>query len=138
MKHDQHLTSLPWNDYELLDSGENMKLERFGEIIVARPETQALWKKNKPELWGSAHAVFTFHDKKGDWNMKKSVPESWELSRGPIKFLARLTGFKHIGIFPEQAPNWEWLSEQCRDVVRPDITKCRRCQGVCGNNNEND
>lgn len=124
MKFDQHLVSIKWNDYELLDSGDNMKLERFGEIVIARPETQALWKKLRPELWKDVHAEFAppaGGSQKGEWNIKKPVPESWELSRGPIKFLARLTGFKHTGVFPEQAPNWEWLSERCRDIRRPDM-----------------
>ncbi|MEK7126317.1 MAG: class I SAM-dependent methyltransferase [Patescibacteria group bacterium] len=119
MTNDKHIVSESWNDYELLDSGDNMKLERFGEIIVARPETQALWRKLRPELWNSAHAVFEFKNNKGSWDMKKPVPESWELKWNDARFLARLTGFKHTGIFPEQAPNWEWLSERCRDVVRP-------------------
>lgn len=116
---DEHLVSLPWSDYELLDSGENMKLERFGGIIVARPETQALWKKQRPELWEDTHAEFAFRDKKGEWRMKKSVPESWELSWHDARFSARLTGFKHTGIFPEQAPNWQWLSAQVKDIGNP-------------------
>jgi 23S rRNA (cytosine1962-C5)-methyltransferase len=119
MKNDAHLVSLPWSDYELLDSGENMKLERFGTIVVARPETQALWKKQKPELWESAHAGFAFKDKKGAWTMKKPVSESWELSWKNARFLARLTGFKHTGIFPEQSPNWEWLSAHVKDIGSP-------------------
>ena len=112
MMREQTLTSLPWSDYELLDSGENMKLERFGDIIVARPETQALWKKLKPELWDTAHAVFAFQEKKGAWTIHKPVPESWKLSFGDAQFLARLASFKHTGIFPEQAPNWEWSRER--------------------------
>ncbi|MDD3531451.1 MAG: class I SAM-dependent methyltransferase [Candidatus Pacebacteria bacterium] len=112
MNYDHHLTSLPWSDYELLDSGDNMKLERFGEIIVARPETQALWAKQKPELWENAQAVFAFRDKKGAWDVRKPVPESWELSWRDARFTAELTGFKHTGVFPEQAPNWEWLAGQ--------------------------
>lgn len=118
MKYDHNLVCEGWTDYELLDSGENMKLERFGDIIVARPETQALWKKQKPELWDSAHAVFAFRDKKGAWNVKKPVPESWELGWGDTRFTAALTGFKHTGIFPEQAPNWEWVGAHVR-VLRP-------------------
>jgi len=116
---DQHLTSLPWNDYELLDSGDSMKLERFGDIVVARPETQALWKKLRPELWAQAHAEVAFDEKKGVWNMKKTVPESWEISWNDLRFRARLTGFKHTGIFPEQVPNWEWLSTHVGGFVNP-------------------
>ncbi|MDP2665079.1 MAG: class I SAM-dependent methyltransferase, partial [bacterium] len=114
---DRDLTTEPWSDYELLDSGDGMKLERFGAVIVARPETQALWKKQKPELWETAHAVFAFHDKKGAWTIKKPVPESWPIAWHDARFLARLTSFKHTGIFPEQEPNWEWLTQ----VVRPEM-----------------
>lgn len=121
MTHDQHLTTLPWSDYELLDSGENMKLERFGSVIVARPETQALWKKQKPELWDTAHAVFAFRDKRGAWDVRASVPESWEVSWGDAHFSAQLTGFKHTGIFPEQAPNWEWSKEQIVKLENPKV-----------------
>jgi len=117
MTHDQHLIPLPWSEYELLDSGENMKLERFGTVIVARPETQALWKKQKPELWDSAHAVFAFHDKKGAWTMMKPVPDSWPVAWENARALARLTSFKHTGIFPEQAPNWEWTANRIKDIV---------------------
>ncbi len=112
MTNDRHLAAEPWDDYELLDSGENMKLERFGDVTVARPETQALWKKGRPELWESAQAVFAFRDQKGSWDVRKPIPESWPVAWGPMTLSARLTGFKHTGIFPEQAPNWEWLSAQ--------------------------
>ena len=132
MKHDLHLVSEPWSDYELLDSGDNMKLERFGEIVVARPETQALWKKNRPKIWEDAHAEFKFEDKKGAWAFKKPVPESWQLSWKDARFLARLTSFKHTGIFPEQLPNWEWLSERCRDVRRPDMPNVLNLFGYTG------
>lgn len=121
MKYDQHLVCQGWSDYELLDSGENMKLERFGDIIVARPETQALWKKQKPELWETAHAVFAFRDKKGAWDLLKPVPESWELVWHDTHFTAALTGFKHTGIFPEQAPNWEWATEQIKKLENPKV-----------------
>ncbi|HVB20281.1 MAG TPA: class I SAM-dependent methyltransferase [Candidatus Paceibacterota bacterium] len=121
MKYDQHLTALPWNDYELLDSGDNMKLERFGVVVVARPETQALWRKQKPELWGSAHAEFAFRDKKGMWKAKKPVLEQWPVAWHNARALARLTGFKHTGIFPEQAPNWEWSQTHIAKLEKPNV-----------------
>ncbi len=114
---DCNLIATSCGDYELLDSGDNMKLERFGEIIIARPETQALWRKKKPELWGSAHATFQFKDKKGSWHMHKPVPESWVVVRTGLPLIARLTGFKHTGIFPEQAPNWEWIAKKTRSEM---------------------
>ncbi len=113
---DQHLVSLPWRDYELLDSGEHMKLERFGEITLARPETQALWQKQKPQLWAGAHATFVSEGGKGKWETHKAVPESWELTHDSLRFIARLTGFKHTGIFPEQEPNWTWIGERVKAV----------------------
>ncbi|MDD2657658.1 MAG: class I SAM-dependent methyltransferase [Candidatus Pacebacteria bacterium] len=117
MTHDQHLIAKSCGDYELLDSGDNEKLERFGTVIIRRPETQALWKKQRPELWDGAHATFAFHDKKGSWQIQKPVPDSWTVVRTGLPLIARLTGFKHTGIFPEQAPNWEWLTR----VVRPEM-----------------
>lgn len=129
MKYNQDLICEGWSDYELLDSGENMKLERFGTVIVARPETQALWKKQKPELWESAHAVFAFRDKKGAWEVKEPVPEPWELKWNDTRFTAQLTGFKHTGIFPEQAPNWEWSKAQ---IAKLENTKVLNLFGYTG------
>ncbi|HVM58856.1 MAG TPA: class I SAM-dependent methyltransferase, partial [Candidatus Paceibacterota bacterium] len=108
-------------DYELLDSGDGQKLERFGEVITARPETQALWTKQKPELWKQAHAVFEFAEKKGAWKAKKSVPESWPMKRGPLTFAARLSGFKHTGVFPEQEPNWVWVKDRVKALGTPEV-----------------
>jgi len=115
---DHDLVATSCGDYELLDSGDNMKLERFGKIVVARPETQALWKKQRPELWETAHATFTFTDKKGAWSIHTPVPESWTVVRTGIPLMARLTSFKHTGIFPEQAPNWKWIAEQIRPEMK--------------------
>ncbi|HUO56492.1 MAG TPA: class I SAM-dependent methyltransferase [Candidatus Paceibacterota bacterium] len=109
-----------WEDYELLDSGDGMKLERYGSIILARPETQALWKKSKPEVWKEAHATFKWQEGKGSWIYSKEIPESWTLKWGDVTFAVRPTLFKHTGVFPEQAANWEWLSETIksyRDVT---------------------
>ena len=118
---DHSLTALPCGDYELLDSGDNMKLERFGAVVVARPETQALWQKQKPELWDTAHAVFAFRDKKGSWDIRKPVPESWPVVREGVALSARLTGFKHTGIFPEQTPNWKWIRERVQGLEQPKV-----------------
>src|SRR3989338_1201860 len=123
---DHDLIATSCGDYELLDSGDNMKLERFGGIIIARPETQALWKKQKPELWnppaGGAHAEFNppagGQDKKGGWKINKPVPESWTVVRTGLPLIARLTGFKHTGIFPEQSPNWEWIEKKTHPEMK--------------------
>lgn len=102
-----------WADYELLDSGEHMKLERFGEIVLARPETQAIWEKQKPELWDEAAASFSFGEGgKGAWQKKPGMPEEWQIVWRDARFILKPTNFKHIGVFPEQAQQWEWIREQ--------------------------
>jgi 23S rRNA (cytosine1962-C5)-methyltransferase len=116
-----NLTVRPWRDYELLDSGDNRKLERFGKYILIRPETQAVWRASKPELWKQASAEFLWEAGKGTWvknkeakaaKETKAMPESWGFSWNDARFAMRLTSFKHTGIFPEQAANWEWIGER--------------------------
>lgn len=119
MKYDQHRIAKSCGDYELLDSGNNEKLERFGTVIIRRPETQALWAKRRDELWNDTHAIFTFKDKKGSWQILKTIPDSWVVVRTGLPLIARLTSFKHTGIFPEQSSNWEWLSSRIKDFVSP-------------------
>jgi 23S rRNA (cytosine1962-C5)-methyltransferase len=102
-------------DYALLDSGHGRKLERFGSIIVDRPEPQALWTPGKDEReWRKAHAVFAGDDDedKGRWRIDKPVPESWPVKIGDVTMLCRLASFRHMGLFPEQYPHWEWMLER--------------------------
>ena len=110
------LTTVGWKDYELLDSGNGAKLERYGEILIARPETQAIWKPLRPALWKKAQATFEWKEGKSEWKKESGVPESWPLSWNDITFTARLTSFKHTGIFPEQASNWEWLDKAIKHI----------------------
>ncbi|MEN9649660.1 MAG: hypothetical protein RL094_627 [Candidatus Parcubacteria bacterium] len=118
-------------NYELLDSGDGMKLERYDNIFVARPDPQALWKKSLSDAdWNQVHAIFekkTDKDKKnqneegeerGNWILKKEVPEKWEMEYGSLIFNVRLTPFKHTGIFPEQLSNWDWCSNLIKDAVK--------------------
>jgi len=115
------ITANAWSGYELLDSGENMKLERFGEVVVARPETQALWLKKQPELWSKADAFFSWEKKKGAWKIAKDVPEKWQVPWKKMHLNAQLTSFKHTGIFPEQAPNWEWIEARTKALKNPKV-----------------
>jgi len=105
-----------WPDYELLDSGDNKKLERFGPFVLIRPETQAIWKPARPELWKTAKAEFRFDGGKGSWRgigAGARMPETWDIAwNTDARFTLRLTAFKHVGVFPEQAPNWEWIAEK--------------------------
>lgn len=106
------LSTHGWEDYELLDSGDNRKLERFGRFMVIRPETQAIWRPLRPELWKRADAEFRFASGKGSWRGKQP-PTPWTIAwSDDLKCSLRLTSFKHTGIFPEQEPNWKWIAER--------------------------
>jgi 23S rRNA (cytosine1962-C5)-methyltransferase len=99
-------------DYALLDSGHGRKLERFGSIVLDRPEAQALWKPGSPAAWKKAHAVFSAagdDDEKGKWRFDRHVPESWPVSVEGATMLLRLKGLWHVGLFPEQLPHWQWM-----------------------------
>ncbi len=118
----QHPSS--WKDYELIDSGDFEKLERFGKYILIRPEPQAIWKKVLPDQdWKKmAHAKFVREQKdkfrftddvKGGWSKEPQMPESWEIqyvhNKLNLKLRLALTGFGHVGIFPEQGSNWNFI-----------------------------
>jgi 23S rRNA (cytosine1962-C5)-methyltransferase len=109
-----NIIARPWPDYELLDSGDNRKLERYGKFVLARPETQAIWRPSKPGLWKEADAEYIRIEGKGSWKIKKDIPETWDMAWNDVKFSARLTSFLHTGVFPEQAGNWEWLSNRTK------------------------
>lgn len=105
-----------WKDYELIDSGDLEKIERFGNVILIRPETSAIWPKALSEReWSSlAHGRFQYKSKtSGWWKEFQSLPQEWMIqypfSPAPIKFNLRLTKFKHVGIFPEHANNWDYI-----------------------------
>lgn len=112
------LTTPGFADYALLDSGQGRKLERFGAIVVDRPEAQALWQPRRDRAsWSRAHCVFSASsedEEKGRWRQDKPVPESWPiritldgLPKAPT-MLCKLQGLWHLGLFPEQAPHWAW------------------------------
>jgi 23S rRNA (cytosine1962-C5)-methyltransferase len=112
MKKSDILTTSASVGYELIDSGEEEKLERFGKFVLSRPDPQALWRKRlDSEEWKKADAFFSRDDKGGDWVMKKGIENRWPINFGNLKFWIKPTVFKHVGIFPEQAANWDWLRE---------------------------
>jgi 23S rRNA (cytosine1962-C5)-methyltransferase len=110
----------PRPDYEILDSGNNRKLERWGKYILIRPETQAIWEPQHPELWKNVQGEFKFVGAKGVWK-KDGVPESWELAWRDARFSARLGSFKHLGVFPEQAANWSWIEDRVKNLKKPKV-----------------
>ncbi len=113
-------------DYELLDSGDGEKLERFGEFTLSRPDPQALWRKLLlPAEWKKAdgHFVRDTRDQRDDkvasnsgsangWSMKKDISNRWKIDFAGLKFWIRPTAFKHVGLFPEQITNWDWMREK--------------------------
>ncbi len=99
-------------DYELLDSGDGKKLERYGDFILSRPDPQALWPKHLAEsAWQSADLEFIRKGKEVEWKIKPGVPKKWNIAFEGLNFSIRPTTFKHTGLFPEQAENWKWVRE---------------------------
>jgi 23S rRNA (cytosine1962-C5)-methyltransferase len=106
--------------YELLDSGMEEKLERYGNIILSRPDPSALWEKSLPASeWARADAWYERTGKGGKWHMKKDMPKEWQIAFSGMNFLIRPTSFKHTGLFPEQAPNWKWSEDLIKKAGRP-------------------
>jgi 23S rRNA (cytosine1962-C5)-methyltransferase len=106
-----------WADYALLDSGGGRKLERFGPWTVTRPEPQCLWRPGlPPEAWARVDAAFepADEDEAGRWKLDAAVPASWPMRWRDVAFHARLTAFRHLAVFPEQAANWTWLADRLR------------------------
>lgn len=104
-------------DYELIDSGDGEKLERFGEYVLRRPDPQALWKKSLEEKeWREmANATFVREGDNAKWRMKDGVPKKWIIEMAGLKFLIKPTAFKHTGLFPEHEGNWNWIIGKIKD-----------------------
>lgn len=101
-------------NYELIDSGEGRRLEKWGEYTLDRPDPQIIWRKNLAQVeWQKADAFFKrLNEDKGIWNVKGKIPEKWILEHNEVKFYAKLTPFKHTGIFPEQVTQWDYINNQ--------------------------
>lgn len=107
-------------DYELLDSGNSEKLERYGKIIISRPDPQALWPKRLSQTqWLKADAFFSRGSKEASWQTRRELPKKWPIEFDNLKFWIKLSAFKHTGIFPENQPNWEWMRKQITNAKRP-------------------
>lgn len=111
-----------WKDYEVLDTGDGEKLERWGDVILRRPDPQTIWPKANPALWKQAQAHYHRSERGGgEWEFLKKLPEKWEIRHGDLRFWVRPTGFKHTGLFPEQAANWMWMSDLIKNSGRKDV-----------------
>jgi 23S rRNA (cytosine1962-C5)-methyltransferase len=124
----QRICPTAWKDYELIDAGGFEKLERFGKWILRRPEPQAIWDKSLDEReWQKlAHASFVkaagADAEKGQWYLKPGMADRWwiQYQQGGLllKFRLALTSFKHVGLFPEQAANWDWIYEKVKSFPK--------------------
>ena len=109
-----------WKDYKIVDTSDGEKLEYFGKYSLIRPDPQVIWKTEKTHpLWKRADASYKRSKSGGGaWN-QNVLPEKWHITYGDLKFQIKPMGFKHTGIFPEQAANWDWFSELIREAKRP-------------------
>jgi len=111
----------PLCGYTLLDTGHGEKLERFGPLVLRRPDPQAMWRPRRPaHTWRAADLVFEREsDRGGRWRAPHGpVPWEWTLAHGGARLVVRPTAFKHVGLFPEQATNWRWTGEQLARLAR--------------------
>jgi 23S rRNA (cytosine1962-C5)-methyltransferase len=116
------LTSPDWSDYRLLDSGRGSKLERFGPYTFIRPEQQAIWQPTLPEReWQAADGSFDAGESGdgGRWNLRPGVEEAWPMRYKNLRFWAQPTPFRHMGVFPEQANHWDWMTRLIAGANRP-------------------
>ncbi|MDQ4061387.1 MAG: class I SAM-dependent methyltransferase [Pseudomonadota bacterium] len=123
-------------DYQLLDSGRGRKLERYGAMVVDRPEPQAMWSPRlSQDEWGLADGVFAGEEdaESGRWRFRGSPPESWPMRIKGVTVLCRFSAFRHLGVFPEQLPHWEWMLEAlglCGSRGRPRLLNLFAYTGV--------
>lgn len=106
-----------FDDFSLLDSGDGFRLERWGEYTLVRPDPQTIWQRSTPEAWEKADAVF----EDDQWKMKRELPEHWEMQFHDLKLRVRPMNFKHTGVFPEQAANWQLMGDLITGMEKPRI-----------------
>jgi 23S rRNA (cytosine1962-C5)-methyltransferase len=106
------------DDYELIDSGDGRKLERFGRFVLARPCSQAMWRTNlSSDAWRRADASFDREDG-NRWHGRNSLPKEWEITTAGVKFRLGGTDFGHLGIFPEQRAQWQWIRSKVEEACK--------------------
>ncbi len=118
------LTVEPGADYALLDSGDEEKLERYGPLVIRRPENQAIWPRRLPEkVWARADAAFTGdtdEEGTGRWRFGlEALGETWPMRQDGLDYLGRFTSFRHVGVFPEQAAHWRFMTDAIEAAGRP-------------------
>ena len=106
-----------WKDYDILDMANGEKLERWKDVVLVRPDPQIIWKdKMFPNKWKNINAKYIRSNTGGGrWEYSKKMPQSWQIEYGKLKFNIKPMGFKHTGLFPEQAVNWDWMIEKIKN-----------------------
>ncbi len=109
-----------WEEYEIIDMCNGEKLERWNNITLIRPDPQIIWKeKMHPEEWKKADAIYSRSNSGGgEWNYKKKIPKEWQVHYKNLTFNIKPMGFKHTGLFPEQAVNWDWMINKIQNAHR--------------------
>ena len=109
-----------WKDYKIIDMANGQKLEKWGNIILSRPDPQIVWKdKSYPAEWKKANAIYSRSKTGGgSWEYKNRLPESWQIKYKELTFNIKPMGFKHTGLFPEQAVNWDWMINKIKSAKR--------------------
>ena len=111
-----------WMEYEVLDTGGGEKLERWGSVLLQRPDPQTIWPRSDEALWRKADGVYHRSDRGGgEWEFRRKLPDRWSVGYRDLHFWVRPTGFKHTGLFPEQAANWDWMDGLIRGSGRKDV-----------------
>lgn len=110
-----------WKDYELIDCSDGERLERWGDIVLIRPDPQIIWKTPKKDpLWKQAHARYHRSSSGGGaWQFYKNMPKQWKIKYKELTFGIKPMGFKHTGVFPEQAVNWDFAADKIKNAGRP-------------------
>ncbi len=109
-----------WQDYKILDMVDGQKLEKWGDVILSRPDPQIIWKdKSFPDKWKEMNAVYNRSKTGGgSWVFKKKIPSQWQIHYKNLTFNIKPMGFKHTGLFPEQAVNWDWMIQKIKSEKR--------------------
>ena len=109
-----------WKDYELIDCSDGQRLERWGGVVTVRPDPQVIWYgKKESRLWDKANGVYSRSSSGGGSWVKNDMPQKWSISYGDLKFNIHPMSFKHTGLFPEQAVNWDWSGSLIKEAGRP-------------------
>jgi len=119
--------------YALLDSGRGRKLEKFGAVTVDRPEPQAMWPQRLPKsMWEKADGIFdgSDEDEQGRWSHRGQTPRDWNMEIGGVTAVCRFSAFRHMGVFPEQAPHWAWMADQLKSLEKPRVLNLFAYTGI--------